>query len=181
MLTYLADAAKVQIYLDRLPMNENGIDAETTSVSINLKDVPAEMVLRLVLRQHGLAYMLDHGVVIVTTPDVVQNDLEIEVYSIVDLIQEAALGAAPAPGPSPPYDAAFPPGAGAVAAALSARPDATGLIDLITSTVDPTTWEQSGGPGRIREYRRTLVIAQTYQGHRKVKTLLEGLRNTIEK
>jgi len=51
---------------------------------------------------------------------------------------------------------------------------------LITSTVDPTSWEQAGGgPARIREYRGTLVIAQTYQGHRKVKRLLEGLRQAI--
>jgi hypothetical protein len=182
MLGHLAAAAKVQVYVDRLPLDDQGIDAATAPITINLKDVPAEMVLRLVLRQHGLAYMLDHGVVIVTTPEVVQNDLEIEVYSIGDLVQPGgqpvaltAVAGGQSVAPS------FPPGAGEIAAAIAARPDATELMDLITSTVDPTSWEQVGGPARMREYRRTLVIAQTYQGHRKVKTLLEGLRQAIEK
>jgi len=185
VLGYLADVAKVQVYVDRLAVAEQNVDPAAALVTMNLKDVPAEMILRLVLRQHGLAYMLDHGVAIVTTPEVVQNDLEIQVYSIGDLVQP---GSKPAPVAGVAsgtgagfHDPTFAPGAGAVAAALSARTDATELMDLITSTVDPTSWEQGGGPARIREYRGTLVIAQTYQGHRKVKTLLEGLRQAIEK
>jgi len=183
VLDYLAGKAGMQVYIDRRALDDVGLTPEKLVVTINLKDIPAEMLLRLILRQLGLAYTLDHGVVLVTTPEEVQTSVHIQVYAVADLIQPAAgKPAAAAAVGGAANDASMPPRAGEIAAAIGARPDATELMDLITSTVDPTSWDQVGGPARIREYRGTLlVIAQTYQGHRKVKTLLEGLRQTIEK
>ncbi len=179
VLEYLAKAAGVQMYVDRRALEDLGVVAKEAQVTMNLKDVPAEMVLRLVLRQYGLAYMLDNGVVIVTTPEEVEQSLEIRVYAVGDLVQPPSKPAAVEFDPGRP---SYPgPAGAAIGAALGASSHVSELMDLITSTVEPTSWEEVGGPATIRDYRGALVIAQTYQGHRKVEKLLEGLREAIAK
>ncbi len=52
------------------------------------------------------------------------------------------------------------------------------LIDLITSTIQPTTWDEVGGPGSIKEFATnlSLVISQTQDVHEEIVDLLEQLR-----
>ncbi|MEX2175482.1 MAG: hypothetical protein WD872_14055 [Pirellulaceae bacterium] len=56
--------------------------------------------------------------------------------------------------------------------------DFTSLIDLITTTVAPTTWDALGGPGAIREFETnlSLVVSQTQDVHEQIADLLEQLR-----
>jgi general secretion pathway protein D len=56
--------------------------------------------------------------------------------------------------------------------------DFDSLIDLITSTIAPTTWEEVGGQGAIESYRNnlSLVISQTEDVHDQIRDLLEQLR-----
>jgi general secretion pathway protein D len=59
-----------------------------------------------------------------------------------------------------------------------AQPDFDGLIDLITSTIEPTTWDDVGGPGSIAPFETNLsiVVSQTQEVHEKIVDLLEQLR-----
>ena len=59
-----------------------------------------------------------------------------------------------------------------------AEPDFDSLIELITSTVKPTTWDAVGGPGSIAPFETnlSLVISQTQEVHEEVADLLEQLR-----
>jgi len=52
------------------------------------------------------------------------------------------------------------------------------LIDLITSTIAPTTWSDVGGPGSIEgfETNLSLVVSQTQEVHEDIVDLLEQLR-----
>lgn len=56
--------------------------------------------------------------------------------------------------------------------------DFDSLIDLITSTVRPTTWDAVGGPGSIAPFETnlSLVISQTQEVHEEIVDLLEQLR-----
>lgn len=56
--------------------------------------------------------------------------------------------------------------------------DFDSLIDLIQTTVAPTTWDEVGGPGSISEFRNnlSLVISQTQDVHEQIVDLLEQLR-----
>ncbi len=56
--------------------------------------------------------------------------------------------------------------------------DFQSLIELITSTIAPTTWDEVGGPGAIQEYRNnlSLVISQTQEVHEEIADLLAQLR-----
>jgi hypothetical protein len=49
---------------------------------------------------------------------------------------------------------------------------------MITSTAHPDSWDDTGGPGTIRQHNQslTLVISQSYQVHREISTLFESLR-----
>jgi general secretion pathway protein D len=56
--------------------------------------------------------------------------------------------------------------------------DFESLIELITSTIAPTTWDDVGGPGSIQQFQGnlSLVISQTQEVHEEIADLLEQLR-----
>jgi hypothetical protein len=62
--------------------------------------------------------------------------------------------------------------------AASEPPDFDGLIDLITGTIKPETWEDVGEPGTIRGFpaNLSLIITQTQEVHKEIVALLEQLR-----
>lgn len=57
-------------------------------------------------------------------------------------------------------------------------PDFDSLIDLITSTISPQSWDEVGGPGTIEPFRLnlSLVISQTQDVHEQIVDLLQQLR-----
>jgi general secretion pathway protein D len=59
-----------------------------------------------------------------------------------------------------------------------AQADFDSLIDLITSTIKPTTWDAVGGPGSIAPFETNLsiVVSQTQDVHEEIVDLLEQLR-----
>ncbi len=59
-----------------------------------------------------------------------------------------------------------------------AQADFDSLIDLITSTVKPTTWDAVGGPGSIAPFETNLsiVVSQTQDVHEEINDLLQQLR-----
>jgi general secretion pathway protein D len=59
-----------------------------------------------------------------------------------------------------------------------AQADFDSLIELITSTVRPTTWDDVGGPGSIAPFETnlSLVVSQTQEVHEELADLLEQLR-----
>jgi general secretion pathway protein D len=46
---------------------------------------------------------------------------------------------------------------------------------LISSTVDPDSWDEVGGPGTIAEYKGLVAISQTREIHEEVERLLNML------
>lgn len=91
--------------------------------------------------------------------------------NVMAQINQMMPGARPAGATSPVN--AGPGGAGGGAAA-----DFDSLIELITTTVKPQTWDEVGGPGTVSEFRNnlSLVISQTQDVHEEIVDLLEQLR-----
>ncbi|MGA2059498.1 MAG: hypothetical protein ABSG67_03370 [Thermoguttaceae bacterium] len=165
VLDYYANNIKVQFLMDARVLSEAGITSDTP-VTFNLKNVPAEMILRRMFRDLGeMTYYLDNGVIIVTTVDEADSRLETQVYRIDDLMY------------SPPVaknkDAAYSP------AKKPIKVDYDSLINLITSTIRPQSWDAVGGPGSICPYRGTLVISQTADVHQELQKMLKDLRLSI--
>jgi general secretion pathway protein D len=59
-----------------------------------------------------------------------------------------------------------------------AQADFDSLIELITTTVRPQTWDEVGGPGSVSPFQNnlSLVISQTEDVHEEIRDLLEQLR-----
>jgi len=76
-------------------------------------------------------------------------------------------------GPSLPIGGGGPGGMGG-----GSQADFDSLIDLVTSTIQPATWDEVGGPGTIAEFRTnlSLVVSQTQDVHEQIVDLLEQLR-----
>ena len=56
--------------------------------------------------------------------------------------------------------------------------DFDSLIDLITTTIQPTSWDAVGGPGTISPFETnlSLVVSQTQEIHEEISDLLDQLR-----
>lgn len=67
-------------------------------------------------------------------------------------------------------------------AAEGATTDFASVEELITSTIEPQTWKQSGGEGTIERFPRnlSLVITQTPEIHEQIADLLEQLRRAAQ-
>ncbi len=165
---HMAEITGTQFYLDKKVLSEAGVTPDTL-ITFKLKNVPAEMILRLVFRDLGLTYYLDNGVLIVTTPEEAETKLETRVYRVDDLVDS-------------PLIAKTQETANIFFAKKQNKVSYIDrLIDLLISTVCPTTWDVIGGPGSISKYRGTLVISQTSQVHREIQKLLNDLRQSINK
>lgn len=79
---------------------------------------------------------------------------------------------------------AVPGGGRAVAPGLQPRAgtpriDMDTLIDAITTIVEPSTWDEVGGPGSVAPIGGALAIAQTAAVHAKVQEFLDSLKREI--
>lgn len=75
-------------------------------------------------------------------------------------------------------NASLPPGFGPGGLGGGTGADFDSLIELITTTIAPTTWDEVGGPGAIQSYQNnlSLVISQTQEVHEEIADLLTQLR-----
>jgi general secretion pathway protein D len=82
-------------------------------------------------------------------------------------------GGPPVMGSGNPIMSGGPGGLGGAAAA-----DFDSLIELLTTTIQPNTWDEVGGPGSVKEFRTNLsiVVSQTQDVHEEIVDLLEQLR-----
>ncbi len=105
------------------------------------------------LKELNLTYVIKEGVVMITTQEEAESTLETRVYPVGDLVLP----------PNAPADA---------------QADFDSLIELITSTVKPTSWDAVGGPGSIAPFPNnlTLTISQTEEVHEAIDALLDRLR-----
>jgi hypothetical protein len=82
---YLADRYGIAVLLDVKALQNAGIDLDT-SVTSKLKGISFRSALRLTLRPMNLAYMMKDEVLMITTPEVADNELVVKVYPVDDLV-----------------------------------------------------------------------------------------------
>lgn len=60
----------------------------------------------------------------------------------------------------------------------ASKADFDSLVELVTQTVEPTSWNEVGGPASVQPFETTLslVIRQTQQAHEEIQDLLAQLR-----
>jgi hypothetical protein len=141
------------VFIDAVALDEAGIGRDT-HVSCDLPQVTPRVALDILLGKLELTYLIKNEVVVVTTRDKASNEMTLAVYPVADLVQT---GTAKVGAP---------------------RQEFGRLIDVITSSIMPTTWDEVGGPGRIAVSRITssLAVSATQEVHEQVTRLLASIR-----
>lgn len=161
VVDYLKHYHEINIQFDEKAMNDVGV-ATDTAITRELKNISLRSALELVLPELDLTYLVENEVLLITTEEEAGSEEHMltKVYPVADLITRVPVP----PGAESPWEPA----------------DYDSMIEMITSTVAPTTWDHVGGPGAIAPGTfnnvETLVISQTYHVHRKIAALLEELR-----
>jgi hypothetical protein len=171
VLDFIGQAASgLKITCDPL-LAEQGIDLKTRTVTLTVKDAPAETVLHFVLLP-ALTYRIQRDGIFVTGCGSV--GLALEVYPVADIMLAAVRY----------YSADT--GAPNEVVAMSRANDALGrfleLIRLSISTcADPevSAWNEEGGPAVLVYLAGALVVTQTPRGQERVAAMLAQLRQAF--
>lgn len=148
----------VPVEFDVTALDELGIGTDSP-IELTLDDeVPAATALRLVLDSIDpeVTWMVRDDVVLVTTREVEDEHPTIKLYDVADL-------------------------AGCSSGLPGDYCDADGVIELITTTIDPDTWEESGGSGRVAEFESpglaVIGVTTRHEVHARIEALLASLRS----
>lgn len=144
-LAAIAKKYELPLHLDRVALTDIGVSPRAP-VTADYPEATLDTALRDLLASVDLSFHIDHEMIVVTTPEVIEENLHIVVYPVADLTQDGK--------------------------------DFDTLIDNITASVRPTTWEEVGGVGGVEPWPNepALVIAQTDEVHREIADLLAQLR-----
>jgi hypothetical protein len=151
MAAALQKLVHVPIAIDKKELEEASI-SDHVPVTLAASSISARSVLDLILKPHDLNWIVDRGIVVITTADRAKTAVTIHLYPVADLVISESEDA---------YVADF-----------------ESLIDLITSTVSPSSWDENGGAGSIAPFTRAgaLAIGATREVHEEIDSLLERLR-----
>jgi hypothetical protein len=124
------------------------------AVSKKIAHCNAESVLKLLLKDLGLTYIIQDEVLLITSADVADNCLNMQIYEVTDLVRAND--------------------------STQHASEAAPIIDLITRTLHPTAWDNVGGSGYINNLSisdsRFLIVEQTQEVQQEVLDLLTSLR-----
>jgi len=197
VIDFLQDVSGANFHVKWMSLDLLGID-RSTPVTIRLDDVKLEKALRVILEDVGgfqpLSFVVDEGVITVSTKDDLETRTITRVYDVRDLIVRVPNFA----GPSLELEDVGAEGGGGGGGDLFADEDRdeeegevlskgeliNEIIQMIADTVDPNSWRiigQNAGPGEtgsIRHLHGQLIITQTEENHGKVLDLINQLRES---
>jgi hypothetical protein len=141
----------VAFMLDHLELEQAGV-AEDTKIQVAIPAATADTALAVMLRSLELTWVVRDGQAMVTTVSNAETIMEMRVYPVYDLVVA--------------HDE------------KGAYADFDSLIDVVTSTIAPTTWSEVGGAGNIKSFfnSQSIVVSQTREVHRELEALLASLR-----
>jgi hypothetical protein len=150
VMNYLTDKLGINIFPDTASLKDAGVEYDTP-VSFKASKVTVRTVLKKILGDLGLTYVIMEGNIQVITPDRTKDYMVARSYPIQDLIA--------------PFDMRW----GPIANRIQMNQQAAGLIQLIINTVEPSSWQGNSerGYGTISYDPATmsLVVRQTAEMH----------------
>jgi hypothetical protein len=128
VIDLLKQKHQIEIQLDNKALTDAGVGSDTP-ITRRFEKLALRSALRLILSELDLTYLVGDGYLMITSKTEAENLLSTKVYPVRDIVTR---------------DSAFRP---PLAPGEKAGGDFRSLIELITSTVAPTTWDEVGGPG----------------------------------
>jgi hypothetical protein len=152
----LRDMTPAQIFVNWKALEAAGVRRDAP-VSLRVRNVHASTALDLLLRMASpegprLGWMIDNGVVTISTADDLAKNVMVRVYDVRDLLGKTAPG----------EDRAN---------------KVKAIIKSLTDRVDPGSWREHGGAvASPRELQGQLIVTQTAENQRAIIDLLEAIR-----
>lgn len=159
----ISNFGRIPIHIDNRALEDVGLSTDTP-VTMQLSGASLDYMLDVMCKRLDLTTVILGEVVIVTTPEEAESELKTLLYPVKDMVR-------------------YRPGTQTELSKRAVSGEFDHLIDAITSTVEPESWEELGGPGALAPYPYTdcLVVSQIGDVHRKVAELLEQVRTAKPK
>jgi len=146
---------RIPIHLDRRALDDVGIGTDTP-ITFEGRGLSLRSAFRLILRELELTCQVNNDGVLITTPEEAECELTTVIYPVSDLVRFRD-------------------------SEDKEWSDYDTLINIITSTVAPQSWDCVGGPGAAEgtRYQNTdvLFVSQTQDVHRHIASLLDKMRS----
>ncbi|MEO1527176.1 MAG: hypothetical protein AAFX06_17185 [Planctomycetota bacterium] len=130
----------IPVVIDTRALEEIGLTADTP-ITIDLKNVSLRSLLRLMLRDNDLTYMIKDEVLQITTMEAAESNLILNMYTLPGKLGERG----------------------------------EEIVNAISRTVRPDTWETIGGNSSIINIDHALVVSTTSDVHTDVQSFLTQL------
>lgn len=155
VMEYLSTLTGQPIVFAQSDLNDASITYDTP-VSLAVKGVTARTVLRKILNEFGLSYIVKDGTIQVVTAAKARETMVTRTYYIGDLL--ATRG-----GPGDPLTNIFGPGIGQIAAIQNLA----SVVEMLQTSIDPSSWQANNGPGAIYFHlpSMSLVVKQSAEVH----------------
>lgn len=154
---FLGTKHQIPIVLDRKALDVIGF-GDDTPITKSLDGITLRSALRLMLKDLDLTYSVRGEVLLITTPEDVEANLPTYIYDVADLVLPCHTSLVVGNDPA----------------------DFDSLIDLITATIAPNSWDEVGGPGQVMSYgvggRYALIVRVPDDVQDQIAELLDSLR-----
>jgi len=149
-IDYLQDRTGQSIIIDPASLKEANSDY-TDPVKFKANKITFRTILRSVLREVGMTFVIQEGTIQVVTPERAREMMVVRTYPVSDIV--APNGFALRFGP--------------LIARAQMLNNAQALINIIQSSVDPTLWQANGGNGSVtfNEASMSLIIRAPAEFH----------------
>ena len=180
--SYFEKEFDLQFYIDRMAFVDADIPLDRPEITIRLRHVPVEMVLRRVLGELDLDYSLDHGVLIISTVNVSSqpDNLLVRVYPVGDLVEPLKRSRPKPRGGFYLRPSSEPSRAGAAHGAANSSPNTTSPDSRKSGGAEPGELG-NGGPDSTETASGNARSAQTNEAvSYDVLRLMEVIRTTCD-
>jgi hypothetical protein len=181
-IDYFSQKHAIEILLDSKALGEAMVDTDTP-ITQKLKNITLRSALRLLLMQFDSTFFVGDGYLMITSKTEAAKKLSCKIYPVHDLVTlDSGFRPARLKGDqrhdSSVLREVVPSSFGRFPGSRGEAGDFESLINAITSTVMPETWDETGGPGTITDNRNSQAIAvsQTDEVHEEIVALLAALR-----
>ncbi|MBI4563670.1 MAG: tetratricopeptide repeat protein [Planctomycetes bacterium] len=167
LVDYVRDISGLNLHID----GKNIPDPTADTFTIKLKNLSIAGAFDLMLPSKGKAYMVEDGVVLITTSEAVRRRVHLELYDVQDLT--FSLKDFPGVNMSLTDEG----GIMGMATEEGAQQTFGGeqLAELIRNTIDKNNWDEAVGQS-ITFQNGLLIIRNANETHRKIRRFLSDLR-----
>ena len=148
--TWIEDQLKVNVEFDKVALDEESVSPEDT-ITFSANQISVDAALHHMLRPLNLAHLVTPNLLIITSEVAAEAHLTTRIYPVWDLVMTTQ-------------------------AAGESSADYQTLLEVVTSTIAPSSWSKYGGAGRLTPYKGLLAVSQTEALHIETANLLAALR-----